>query len=387
MVSVTNRILNQKNLLFVLFVLTVIIMLIAGLKPRGYRVFNRTALLPDGKGMRFKTPSIVYTKEAWPLGRPETTDSSFTVSMRLTPLHFCKCYVARIVSFCDTDDNENIIFGQYNHSLIIEDHTGRLRKRIDCDSVFRPGKEVCISITSGTQETKIFVDGKRRKAGQRNIFDAGCVVHPGRIFVGNSPDGRCTLEGTLESIEIDKNKLSDEELAASKTPLSPQNPKSAADTRGPIALYDFTKGSGFRIANEFGKDKGLYVPRFFTMLKFNILSFPDINNMLSIGSLQDYIVNFFGFVPFGFLLAVLLWLKGRKRRTAIVITTVIGGVFSLFIELVQAYIPTRSSEVSDLFLNTMGALCGAILVLLVIKTSRCKTASKCTHATRKRNGI
>jgi hypothetical protein len=171
--------------------------------------------------------------------------------------------------------------------------------------------------------------------------------------VGNSPDGRSSWEGTIENIGFFKNKLSEEELTANKC--------------NPVAFYDFTRESRFRIANEVGNDKGLYVPRFFKMLKLNILSLPDINQIWSKDSIQDYIVNFVGFFPFGFLLAVLLYLKVRKKGTVIAIATALGGTFSLFIELVQVFIPTRCSELNDLFLNTLGSLIGALVILVVFK--------------------
>lgn len=367
MPDLIQRFIRIKKLPFILFIFTIIIMLIAGFKPRGYRVFNRAVALADGKGIRFDAPSIIYSKEAWPLGLLETTDTSFTVSMTITPLHFCECYIARIISFCDTANNENVIIGQFNHSLIIQDVTGGTKREFDCDSVFRPGKEVSVSITAGLNEMRIFVDGKCRRTRQGSIFKAGNVIHPGRIVVGNSPDGSSAWEGTIRSIGIFKKELSEEELTVGKKPVLPQPLELAADKHNSIAFYDFAKESRFRITNELGKDKGLYIPRFFTMLKFNILSLPDINHMWSKGSIQDYIVNFFGFIPFGFLLALLLCLKGLKRRSAIVLATGIGGFFSLFIELVQIYIPTRSSELSDLFLNTLGSLLGAFVILLVFR--------------------
>jgi hypothetical protein len=348
-----QRLIPDKKIPIILFILTIIIMLMAGFKPRGYRVFNRVAASADGKGIRFDAPSIVYTKEAWPLGRPETTDSAFTLTMRLTPLNFCECGITRIISFCDTATTEKIIFGQYGHTLIIQDYTSGNKREFDCDSVFRPGKEVSISITSGSRGIKTFVDGKCRNARGSKIFNAGNVIHPAKIVVGNSPDGSSAWEGTIRSIEIFEKELSLEDLAA-------------VDKK-PIAFYDFTKKTGFQIANVSGKDKGLYVPRFFTMLKLHILTLPDKIQMRAKGSMQDYIVNFFGFIPFGFLLALLLYLKIFKRITAIALATGIAGFFSLFIELVQVFIPTRDSQLSDLFLNILGALFGALAILLVFR--------------------
>jgi len=367
MFNTVNHIIRQKQFLLIFIIITIVLMLVAGFKPRGYRVFNRTELSTDGKGMRFHAPSIVYTREAWPLGRPQTTDTAFTVSMRLTPLHFCNYTIDRIISFCDTAYNENIIIGQYDHCLVIQAVTETTKRNFDCDSVFRPGKEVNISIISGIQEMKVYVDGKCKYGRQDNSIKAGDVIHPGRIVVGNSPQGNTAWEGIIRNIEIFGKELSEDELVGGQKWRSTQTLELAGDNHNRIAYYDFGKESRFRIANDFGKDKGLYVPRFFTMLKLNILSLPDIGRIWSKDSILDYSVNFIGFIPFGFLLASLVYIKRPKRKTAIAVATGFGGIFSLFIELVQVYIPTRSSEISDLFLNTLGSFFGALMIVLVFR--------------------
>ena len=64
------------------------------------------------------------------------------------------------------------------------------------------------------------------------------------------------------------------------------------------------------------------------------------------------------FVPLGFFPA-LLWDRPRWWRSALV-----GGGFSLCVELLQRFVG-RSSDVNDLILNTLGALAGYWLYLLL----------------------
>ena len=69
-----------------------------------------------------------------------------------------------------------------------------------------------------------------------------------------------------------------------------------------------------------------------------------------------FIYLFFGniiwFVPFGFLL------KRLTRMTAVKIVF-FGFLLSLFIETMQFIFGTGVSEIDDLLLNTLGAVCGA----------------------------
>ncbi|NIP92495.1 MAG: hypothetical protein GWO24_03100 [Akkermansiaceae bacterium] len=77
----------------------------------------------------------------------------------------------------------------------------------------------------------------------------------------------------------------------------------------------------------------------------------------------DVVVNLLGFVPFGLLLAALL---GRITTTgrAFTLSVVIGMALSFGIEFLQSWIPTRSSSLVDLVLNTTGTALGALLLLV-----------------------
>ncbi|HUI90894.1 MAG TPA: VanZ family protein [Chitinivibrionales bacterium] len=351
----------------ILLACTVFVMLAVGLNPRGYRLFNKVELAAGGKGMRFSQSGMVFSKEKWPFGRPEVSDSTFTVLMNLTPSRFCDCATARIISFCDTANNEKVAVGQYNHRFIILSNHNGIKKNLYCDSIFFLQNETTISITGNPRGTELCADGTRRKIVQGFIIDGRDILHPGRIVIGNSPDGTGSWEGTMKKIMIFRDAFLPEVVPGGKGCASTRRPEIPAYSETGIASYDFSLEKDFRVANLFGKGNGLFVPKFFTPLKLNILTLPDMEHVWAKGSLQDTAVNFFGFIPFGFILSLVLYLKKRDRIFATLLTTGIGFLFSLFIELAQVYIPTRSSQLSDLFLNTVGALAGAYIMGVIFK--------------------
>jgi glycopeptide antibiotics resistance protein len=72
----------------------------------------------------------------------------------------------------------------------------------------------------------------------------------------------------------------------------------------------------------------------------------------------DMILNFGMFLPFGVLLAQLVFKGGSSVRAILKV----GGtscLFSLSIEASQLFLPTRTTQVSDLVFNTLGGLAGA----------------------------
>lgn len=71
-------------------------------------------------------------------------------------------------------------------------------------------------------------------------------------------------------------------------------------------------------------------------------------------ALQDWCINFFGFIPLGFALVVLL---NPRRPYA---TATLGALaLSLVIEIVQLWLPWRVPSSHDLALNTLGGFVGA----------------------------
>lgn len=81
---------------------------------------------------------------------------------------------------------------------------------------------------------------------------------------------------------------------------------------------------------------------------------------------HDVFINILAYIPFGLLAALILRRQRNNGSNAtamlIVIATVAGAALSLGMETLQAFIPGRVAELTDLLTNTTGSLIGAILV-------------------------
>ena len=98
------------------------------------------------------------------------------------------------------------------------------------------------------------------------------------------------------------------------------------------------------------------------VLKRRILVPPWINFSFNGGLISDVLVNFLGFIPFGFILfATLLRSSAAIEKKAFLITVAVCFLLSLSLEITQAWIPSRSSSMLDLVLNTLGGVAGTIL--------------------------
>lgn len=76
----------------------------------------------------------------------------------------------------------------------------------------------------------------------------------------------------------------------------------------------------------------------------------------------DVIANFLGYAPLGFL-ATLALLRTRLLPQPALLATLVCALLSLLLEALQSYLPQRVPQLSDLLLNSGGALAGAYSAL------------------------
>lgn len=78
----------------------------------------------------------------------------------------------------------------------------------------------------------------------------------------------------------------------------------------------------------------------------------------------EFTANIVLFVPLGFLLPMAL--KSFRSRP-VVLTAIVGFLFSCGIELLQFIVPGRVSDPRDLVSNTLGAIFGAIIASFYLR--------------------
>lgn len=82
----------------------------------------------------------------------------------------------------------------------------------------------------------------------------------------------------------------------------------------------------------------------------------------------DVLVNFVVYIPFGYLVGILLGEKQQYRN--ITITVLLGFVLCTLLEYIQTYLPNRVPSLLDILLNSIGSLVGSLLSLLLGYRSR-----------------
>jgi len=107
-------------------------------------------------------------------------------------------------------------------------------------------------------------------------------------------------------------------------------------------------------------ENDLYIPERYFVLHAPFLEVPWDEFQPTFSYCKNVLINIGGFVPFGFFFCTYFSFVQRFNR-AVLATIVLGGVVSFSIEVLQAFLPTRDSGMTDIITNTLGTTIGAML--------------------------
>jgi len=240
------------------------------------------------------------------------------------------------------------------------DHPQHLRyNRVYADDVFREPGPVLITITSGPSGTTVYSNTIIVKHSSRLKFSARDFA--GQLILGNAPSTTDSWSGKLIGLAIYLRELPIDRIK--------QHYRNWMDHRltpeqDAVALYPFNEDMGSVAHNLVDPTTGLVIPDSFVVPNKPFLERPWDEFYPGWSYWQNLAVNIFGFVPLGFSFCVLFYTSQRVRRP-VLLTIALGFAVSLTIEVLQGFLPTRDSGMTDLFTNTFGTGLGAFAFMKV----------------------
>jgi hypothetical protein len=231
------------------------------------------------------------------------------------------------------------------------------RTRIYVADLFRQGRPVFITISSGPAGTAIYEDGVlARKFPEFRVSSQDLAT---QIILGNAPGVIHAWSGTLKGVAIYDRELASAEVSQHYANWMNNTQTGLAKSDGIVALYLFNEGKGSIVHNKVDSTTDLLIPKRFFVLREEFLEPPWSEFYPAWSYWSNLGVNIAGFVPFGFFFCgYLFWV--RKIKRAVIVTVAMGFIVSLTIEVLQAFLPTRNSGMTDLITNTSGTALGAM---------------------------
>jgi len=236
--------------------------------------------------------------------------------------------------------------------------------KVYVDDVFRYQKPVLVTISSSQAGTKLYTDGAFVK--KFVTFRISRQDLTGQLIVGNSPGTTHNWSGQLRGLAIYGRELSAGEASQHFATWTKSEHPDLGKSQGAVALYLFSEGNGSVVHNQVDAATNLLIPERFFVLNEELLERPWDEFRNDRNYWKDVGVNVAGFIPFGvFFYAYFFLLRRAEHPAAVTIT--LGFAVSLTIEVLQAFLPTRDSGMTDLVTNTLGTALGAILCARIVE--------------------
>jgi VanZ family protein len=243
-----------------------------------------------------------------------------------------------------------------------QDHFAKNAK-IYIDDVFSRLKPVFVTISSDQTGTSIYVDGTLVKKSTTFRFSSQDLT--GQLLLGNAPSTTHNWSGQVKALAVYDRELSAAEVSQHFADWTKGKQPDLAEG-GVVASYLFNEGKGNVIHNQADSATDLLIPERFFVLHEQFLERPWTEYRSEWNYWEDVGVNITGFIPLGFFfVAYFSAIRGVKRATWF--TIALGFSVSLTIEVLQAFLPTRNSGITDLITNTLGTSLGATLCVWSIK--------------------
>jgi hypothetical protein len=268
-----------------------------------------------------------------------------------------------ILTFSTRNNPEQFRLRQYIDGILIQrDPQDRQRPssdaEIEIDHALHREQGAFVTVSSGEQGSAVYVDGIQ--VAKSPTFGLSSRDFAGQLVIGTSAVAADDAwSGELRIVAI-----YDQELTAAQIMRHYETwtdgTREIPEKEGAVALYLFQEGTGKIIHNQAASAPDLYIPESYEVLHKTLLESPWKEFRLNRAYAKDVLINTAGFVAFGFLFCANLSVS-RRPRSAALMTVVLGGTISLAIEILQAYLPTRSSGMTDVITNTLGTGIGAIL--------------------------
>ena len=351
---------REKRLLAILCGIAVMAILLATLWPFDPFPRNRVSWLRNGNGIRFGGPGLVLSHA--PL-RADGAEAGNSCSLELLLRPASIDVSTTILSFYSPDNPQQFAVRQWTDGLLVTRdlviaENKMKRTKFDVDHVVQPGKLVLLTITSGANGTVVYSNGSHAQAFSR--FTIPQNVLSGQIIMGTSSVDYQPWRGEISGLAVYSKELTAAEVGRHYASWIGERGGDPADFDGIIARYAFTENSGDEIHNAVASAPSLDIPAYFRVPHKALLKSAAKEFEATRKYVIDILMNIAGFVPLGFIFCA-YFLLGRTRGQAILYATLAGGILSLLIEVLQAYIPQRVSGTTDIITNTLGTLLGAML--------------------------
>ena len=322
---------------------------------------NHLTWLKEGNGVEFEEKAILMSRAPLDFSGPDW--SSISLELWLWPRSNSRNTTTFFAVYTPENPRQFRMMQYKNQLLVRRGSKGEGAPRdVAIGAAVFVNAPVFVTIASGPKGTWIYSNGKPAREFP------GCVLSgrdlSGQLIIGSSPFDARTWPGEWKGLAIYGAELSPAEVLDHYEKWTSGRQAELISGFTPTTLFDFHERTGETIHDLAGKVPNLFIPRHYFVPYKPVLQTPwdeyRFTGAPAAHIAADIALNIAGFVPFGFLLTAFFRCATRSKH-AVSTAILVGALTSLTIELLQAYIPQRSSGMTDVLTNTLGTALGAVL--------------------------
>jgi hypothetical protein len=362
-----NVMLDPSNSAFKLKILGVLCtlvlcgILVAGLWPF-HAPINDVTWLENADGVEFGSHGTLVSSKAFrPLSSGDETFCSLEISLRPRSLDDS----STILAFFTPEPGIQFSLDQFGVDMALQIRSQNPNSRargarsgVYVRDVFLSRELLLIAIASGVAGTSIYVDGVLLGAiPQFRLSTGDCSS---QLVLGTSPVVNRSWSGQLRGLAIYNQELTATQVSRHFESWTAKKRFDVGQDEHVAALYLFNEHQGRIVHDSSGSEINLAIPERFSIVHEKFLEPPWQEFHNDWGYWKNVLINIGGFVPLGFLFYAYLAMAKRSGLPALT-TVMLGAAVSLTIEVLQAYLPTRDSGMTDIITNTLGSGIGVML--------------------------
>jgi hypothetical protein len=334
-------------------------MLVAGLWPF-HAPRNAVSWLGAGNGLLFGKHGSIVSASPFKAGEARG-DNSCSLQILLQPSRIDSGGGGMILAFYSPETEVTpFALRQWRRGLVLvhkrQGISGK-RTEIYLGDLLSREKPVLVTITSGATGTATYADGRLVKRIAN--FAVSNQDLTGQLVIGNPPTIAYSWSGQLKGLAVYDRELSAAEVSRGFVDWTKGVQPDSAERQGVVARYRFDEGHGNVVRNEVDSSTNLLIPERFFLLHPEFLERPWDEYHPGWSYWKNIAINVVGFIPLGFFFyAYFSELRKCEHSTALTITLGFGVSFT--IEVLQAFLPTRDSGMTDLITNTFGTAVGVM---------------------------
>jgi VanZ family protein len=350
---------DGRPVLKILAAAGICVLLVMTLMPFNPWPQNEVSWLHDEDGLRLCKQGTIFSVAQFP-NEAGAENKPFSLEFWMVPWRNEGSTV--MFAFYVRENPEQFVVWQNGLDVAVT-HATRQREEnnrhpLVAGEVIAQDKRSLVTVTAGPRETTLYVNGQAQSSSQ--AFGLSRKNLTGEFVIGTSPVESEPWCGVLRGIAIYKNELTAQEVAGHYQAWLLNRLGDTIDKQSIIALYLFRERSGSLVRDEIQPGVNLYIPKYYTIWRKNVLSPPWKEFRPKWTYVRDVILNVLGFIPLGLILYP-YFLLARASRRPLLMSCLTGAGLSLIIEILQSFLPMRGSGWTDVITNSAGTALGASL--------------------------